>query len=377
MAPQLNAGLQLPLRSPVSETGSLLIHTTLSPSLIFASPNPIPQLTNTNGNNQAHEEDFASVTPLPTVQLDSTVEEASDQSPLNAVTIKDEDHTLSEFPNPGTYPLKQPGTPFSGRIRSGLWSFVTILSNILCTMVAKGRDKFSRRPVRPNSFHIKGGGFSWRLASSSDSQNNSKILHDIPDYVLEYAPLVHLFSGEQFWPCDIGEHLGHITPHLNYTPLRATREHPLLNDLDDLNSWQDGRFIYLKSDDNVERRPEWLLGRENIPTPFRDTQYSSNTARMPSFSRGRRKQGGRSKAPAVLIAIDKGNGIVDAFWFYFYSYNLGNEVINVRFGNHVGDWEHSLMRFHNGIPKAVFLSEHSGGEAYTYEALQKIGKRVS
>ena len=87
--------------------------------------------------------------------------------------------------------------------------------------------------------------------------------------------------------------------------------------------------------------------------------------------------GGRSDAPAILVVMDKGNGIVDAFWFYFYSFNLGNTVVNVRFGNHVGDWEHCLVRFHNGKPKALFFSAHQGGEAYSYEAVEKIGQRVS
>jgi len=77
----------------------------------------------------------------------------------------------------------------------------------------------------------------------------------------------------------------------------------------------------------------------------------------------------------VLVVIEKDNGVVDAFFFFFYSYNLGNKVFNVRFGNHVGDWEHTVVRFQHGKPKAVFFSEHSFGEAYTYDALEKIGKR--
>jgi hypothetical protein len=92
--------------------------------------------------------------------------------------------------------------------------------------------------------------------------------------------------------------------------------------------------------------------------------------------RGKKIVGGRSDAPAVLVVVPKGDGVVDAFWFFFYSYNLGNTVFNVRFGNHVGDWEHTTVRFHNGVPKAIFFSEHAGGEAYTYEAVEKIGKRV-
>lgn len=89
------------------------------------------------------------------------------------------------------------------------------------------------------------------------------------------------------------------------------------------------------------------------------------------------QQGGRSKAPAVMICVDKGDGIVDAFWFFFYGFNQGNMVFNVRFGNHVGDWEHTLIRFQRGIPKYVFFSEHSFGSAFSYGAVEKIGKRVS
>jgi hypothetical protein len=91
---------------------------------------------------------------------------------------------------------------------------------------------------------------------------------------------------------------------------------------------------------------------------------------------GKQIVGGRSDAPAVLVVVEKDNGVVDAFFFFFYSYNLGNKVFNVRFGNHVGDWEHTVVRFQHGKPKAVFFSEHSFGEAYTYGALEKIGKRV-
>ncbi len=255
----------------------------------------------------------------------------------------------------------------------------------------------------------------------------------IPDYVLEYAPLVHLFSGEQFWPCDIAEHLYHVTPMLNYTPIQSKLDHPTLQDLDQLNKWETGNNVFLTSNDNVEERPSWMEGEKNIPSPpekepepswadwdgrvdgpfpddtpenrakWYDTQLPLQGREavdvspdelgypMPDEEQVRqelRKRyggepisikgvGGRSDAPAILLVLDKGNGIVDAFWFYFYSFNLGNVVLNVRFGNHIGDWEHCLVRFHNGKPKALFFSAHSGGEAYSYEAVEKIGRRVS
>ena len=271
---------------------------------------------------------------------------------------------------------------------------------------------------------------SWRSAWTKgrsrpeDWSDDERVLREIPDYVFDYAPLVHLYSGEQFWPGDIAEHLIHTTPHLNYTPVQARSEHPNLTNLNDLNRWNRGRFVYLTSDDNVEDRPDWLGGDKNIPKiasvlgvddeedapwtewngqpddlPTKDTEdtdahwsevgqgsFQEQGGERPNpdmvHARAIKSQlnkpakGGRSDAPAVLVVVDKGHGVVDAFWFYFYSYNLGNVVLNVRFGNHVGDWEHSMVRFHNGQPKAVFLSEHSFGEAYTYEAVEKIGRRV-
>lgn len=37
--------------------------------------------------------------------------------------------------------------------------------------------------------------------------------------------------------------------------------------------------------------------------------------------------------------------------------------------------EHSMIRFHNGIPTAVFYSQHSDGAAYSYTAVTKSGLR--
>jgi hypothetical protein len=275
-----------------------------------------------------------------------------------------------------------------------------------------------------------------------DWSEDERILREIPDYVLEHAPYIHLFSGEKFWPCDIADHLFHTTPHVNYTPIQAVDDHPNLTHLNQLNRWS--RFVYLQSDDNVEDRPEWLGGAPNIPeTPdesnpdnwakwedraggkFREDklgekedwfnsgigdskerggirsvtttgpvyvptrtpegeqlrpEHEDYTRWHPELTRrqtGKKVVGGRSDAPAVLIVVEKDDGVVDAFWFFFYSYNLGNTVFNVRFGNHVGDWEHTVVRFQHGEPKAVFFSEHSFGEAYAWEAVEKIGNRVS
>lgn len=210
-----------------------------------------------------------------------------------------------------------------------------------------------------------------------DLANDSRMMHEIPQYVLDYAPLVHLYSEEQFWPCDIKEHLFHVTPELNYTPIRELPQLNLSN-LDQLNQFEKGRHVFLTSNDNVENRPDWLGGQINIPDDFSDDSNTDHSDSRATSARYRKlSHGGHSDAPAVLLTINKGDGIVDAFWFFFYSYNLGNVVFNVRFGNHIGDWEHTLIRFQHGKPQVVFVSEHFFGSAYSYSAVEKIGNRVS
>ena len=247
-------------------------------------------------------------------------------------------------------------------------------------------------PVISLSFKSRTGPWLRMCSSSRDRQDPSfvdmktrpeelakdpRVMHEIPQYVLDYAPLVHLNSEEQFWPCDIKEHLFHVTPEVNYTPIEGLPQSNLSN-LDQLNHFDNGRHVFLTSNDNVEDRPDWLGGQINIPDDFTDDakadHFESQTIR--GMIR-KQSHGGHSDAPAVLLTIDKDDGIVDAFWFFFYSYNLGNIVFNIRFGNHIGDWEHTLVRFQHGKPKVVFVSEHFFGSAYSYSAVEKIGNRVS
>ena len=345
------------------------------------------------------------------------------------------------------------------------------------------------RPIRDHSDFWTSG------SEDPDSwSEQERELRTIPQYVLDHAPYVHLFSGEEFWPCDIAEHIVHTSPHINYTMIEEMETDRNLTNLDELNEYEGaryGRFIYLQSDDNVEERPRWLGGSKNIPstpeiptgdgmntpwpnladlgdfdleqakqqalqdhgirvgtasgdstptglgwdsptptnrTPSPDGKCGGNSgytckgssfgqccsiygfcgksedycgaacdpmagschdhgsAPHPDFKSDLRKRNhprdlagtkhqpqpsGKSSAPAVLVVIPKEDGIVDAFWFFFYSYNLGNKVLNVRFGNHVGDWEHTVIRFVDGKPDTVFLSEHNFGEAYSWQAIEK------
>ena len=262
---------------------------------------------------------------------------------------------------------------------------------------------------------------AFKRGKRRDLRKEQKDLQDVPDYVLKYAPLVHLYSGEQFWPSDIKEHVEHMTVYADNVIVNATKGKKwTLDNLHELNNYNG--TVVLRSDDDVESRPHWLHSHSNIPNNFtrhpetetpprlvgrrgRFTRPESSTwynvdkdhpmtrisdPRKHTFpypgmppppkqrliSRGHKPDpDGYSKAPAILILVDKGSGIIDAFWFFFYSYNLGQTVLGIRFGNHVGDWEHCMIRFENGHPRGLFFSEHEGGQAYGWDAVEKYGDR--
>ncbi len=237
---------------------------------------------------------------------------------------------------------------------------------------------------------------------------------DIPDYVFKHAPVVHLYSGEQFWPSDMRDHITHMDVQLNTAVLNDTAPWDLdsMRHLNQLNG-----SVFLHSKTNVEDRPSWLHSRYNIPSAFpskadsasdrpaalddgasttphhphvKPSDYGQSRAihaqptlqkvlsggsdeqQQKETAQGHRPDAqGYSAAPAVLVLVDKGEGVLDAFWFFFYSYNLGQTVLTMRFGNHVADWEHCMVRFQDGVPQGMYLSEHEGGQAYAWEAMEK------
>ena len=70
--------------------------------------------------------------------------------------------------------------------------------------------------------------------------------------------------------------------------------------------------------------------------------------------------------------------ITDIVYWTFYPYNNGKRICigwyspwgcvggYSTFGNHVGDWEHFTVRFVDGRPSQLFLSQHSGGQTFNY-----------
>lgn len=305
------------------------------------------------------------------------------------------------------------------------WASLCGLHHLRRDPAARGIDWNDYYRNDPIGGELKKRSSDWEEgAPKQDKKRNlhdrRRVLKEIPDYVNKYAPLVHLYSGEEFWPSDIKEHVQHMTVYVNDEPQNSTEEPWTLDNLELLNKIKGA--IILRSNDDVESRPSWLHSHDNLPNPFKNddpedgghgpsrgpnegglpinreptTWYdvdknhplhrisdprthssrhhssldAQNAKRL--TTRGHKPDAdGYSRAPAVLVLVDKGSGILDAFWFFFYSYNLGQTVLGVRFGNHVGDWEHCMVRFQDGIPRGVFFSEHEGGQAYAWEAVEK------
>lgn len=165
------------------------------------------------------------------------------------------------------------------------------------------------------------------------------------------APLVWLKSTETYLPADIGTQLVHTVPEVNFASV-ANASNPLT--LDNLNSLNalGGLNVYLTSKDDIATHPLWLNGVS--PDEIGKTNGATS---------------------AVIIVNDHGDGKVDAFYMYFYAYNRGNIFLREEFSDHVGDWEHNMIRFQNGVPQAMWFSQHLYGDAYTYSAVEKRGLR--
>jgi hypothetical protein len=139
--------------------------------------------------------------------------------------------------------------------------------------------------------------------------------------------LVWLHSEDIFRPADILEHLHHTTPLADQkvVPNLPTLD---LDNLAILNNVEGGN-VALTSNDNITSLPTWLFGQN----PDEDTRVTNAT-------------------PCIIILVDKGALNLDAFYFYFYSYNRGPNITQVlepinslvgdlgevHFGDHVGDW---------------------------------------
>lgn len=148
------------------------------------------------------------------------------------------------------------------------------------------------------------------------------------------APLVWLHSYDRYMPSDLLTHIQHTSPALDG---RQIPDLPAL-DLDNLEILNPfGDEVALTSNDDPTTYPPWLLGA----SPDADGRIHNAT-------------------PCVVILVEKGERDLDAFYFFFYSYNEGPNVTQVlepfdrlvsggkaasgmHFGDHIGDWSVVLI----------------------------------
>ncbi|ETS83506.1 hypothetical protein PFICI_05382 [Pestalotiopsis fici W106-1] len=184
---------------------------------------------------------------------------------------------------------------------------------------------------------------------------------DVPEYIIRHAPLVWLHSQDPFRPSDILQHVQHTTPTVGTEPIANLPELDLDN-LDLLNDRPEGNPVALTANEDITGLPTWLYGE----TPNEAGLLSNATA-----------------CAVILVESGENAGDVDAFYFYFYSYDRGPNITqvlpplngvlgsridtNASFGDHVGDWEHNMIRFRGGKPTGIYYSEHSDGSAYDWD----------
>ncbi|WP_199741898.1 Vps62-related protein [Corallococcus sp. CA047B] len=101
----------------------------------------------------------------------------------------------------------------------------------------------------------------------------------------------------------------------------------------------------------------------------------------PQFLDGQRPN--QTSVPVYAQIIPRTQGgqptnVTDVLYWNFYPYNNGKRVCigwyspwgcvggYSTFGNHVGDWEHLTVRFIDGRPAQVYLSQHANGQLFTF-----------
>lgn len=139
---------------------------------------------------------------------------------------------------------------------------------------------------------------------SIESQFLRNVLHTVPSYVLDHAPLIHLHSKEPFWPASQLNHIKNLNfskqPILSHCQAANKKDVPF-SILSDLKFNHEKAYMTTDDIEKIRLSPQsiqWLCSNEGKPDEF-----------------------GKSKVSTVnLIVVDKSEltGIpntLDAFWF--------------------------------------------------------------
>ncbi|RMZ75618.1 hypothetical protein DV738_g5389, partial [Chaetothyriales sp. CBS 135597] len=192
-------------------------------------------------------------------------------------------------------------------------------------------------------------GLVWSIPTVSELVGRQQ--ESIPQYVFDHAPLCWLDDKEAYWPSSLTTHLENVFPAVDATKIANAASPLTLANLGALNADGNGGVdVYLTAKEGIDANPQ------------------------PSWFYGVKPDSSLSAPGGVVIIADKGDGIVDVFYFYFYSYNQGTWFLGLpalELGDHVGDWEHNMIRFVNGEPSAIYFSQHSSGQAFRFSVIDK------
>lgn len=124
-----------------------------------------------------------------------------------------------------------------------------------------------------------------------------------------------LDRGDPYFPSDMATHISHTHPTMSWENVTDAPTPLTLDNLDSLNPFG-GENVYLTSTEDLITLPSYLKGQKPDP----DTLQTAGAI------------------SCVIIVVDKGDGITDAFFMYFYTYNKGPAALGHEVGNHLGDW---------------------------------------
>jgi len=110
-------------------------------------------------------------------------------------------------------------------------------------------------------------------------------------------------------------HVASTHPTLNFTAIEGAPDHLTLDNLNGLNELG-GEDVCLTSTATLTVLPKYLHGH----APNKNTLQTENAV------------------SCVVALVNKEEGILDAFYMYFYTFNEGPNALGHRVGNHLGDW---------------------------------------
>jgi hypothetical protein len=139
---------------------------------------------------------------------------------------------------------------------------------------------------------------------------------------ISLAPLVFLDKSDIYNPSDMGTHVANTHATMNFEHVDGAPDALNLNNLKKLNRIDNADEIYLTSTEPLFSLPEYLKGQKPDPKTLQTKNATS----------------------CVVIVVDKGEGVMDAFYMYFYTFNEGPSALGHTAGNHLGDWYDSSFR---------------------------------